>query len=61
MEQGGRGAPGLTYAQVAQALNEAKDVDLLDAAADLIKEVPDAGQREELSDLYHQRREDMGD
>jgi len=55
------GRPGVTFAQVAEQLNKAKDVDLLDAAADLIGEVADESQREELGRLYQQLREKLGD
>lgn len=54
------GAPAVTYAQVADKLNKAEDMDLLDVAADLIGEVPDAGQREELQALYRQRQAQIG-
>jgi len=55
------GRPGVTFAQVAEQLNKAKDVDLLDAAADLIGEIADESQREELGRLYQQLREKLGD
>ena len=54
------GRPGVTFAQVTEQLNKAKDVDLLDAAADLIGEVTDESQREELGRLYQQLREKLG-
>ena len=54
------GRPGVTFAQVAEQLNKAKDADLLDAAADLIGEVADESQREELGRLYQQLREKLG-
>lgn len=50
---------GLTYAQVADKLEKARDVEMLDADADLIREVPDAGQQEELNGIYHRRREEL--
>lgn len=50
------GAIVVTYAQVSDKLNKATDMDLLDAAADLIGEVADAQQRAELGDLYNQRK-----
>lgn len=50
-------APALTFAQVEEALRKAPDIDLLDAAADLIGSVADAGQREELTALFRDLRE----
>lgn len=49
----------VTYAQVAEKLNKATDMDLLDAAADLIGEVPDPQQRAELGELYGQRKAEL--
>ena len=49
-------APLVTYAQVAERLNKAVDVDLLDAAADLIGEIADEAQRKELGEIYETRR-----
>lgn len=49
------GAPKVTYAMVASALNAAKDADALAAAADLIGEVADPEQRKELSALFDAR------
>lgn len=49
--------PKVTYAQVADALHKAADVDALGAAADLINAVADEAQRAELSAIYGQRRE----
>ena len=46
------GAPTVTYAKVADALNAAKDADALAAAADLIGEVADPEQRKELRALF---------
>lgn len=51
---------GVTYAAVVDKLNNAEDIELLDVAADLIKEVDDEAQREELTAIYHQRRKEMG-
>lgn len=48
---------GITFAQVSDKLNKAAGVDLLDAAADLIREVADEKQREELTVIYQGRRE----
>ena len=49
-------APVVTFAQVAGAMNKAKDMDALDAAADLIGEVADAEHRAELSAKYEARK-----
>lgn len=50
-------APAFSFATVADAINKAKDVDVLDVAADMIGEIADEAQRKELGDLYHSRRE----
>lgn len=49
-----------SFAAVADAINKAKDVDVLDVAADMIGEIADEAQRKELGDLYHARREALG-
>lgn len=49
--------PAATYAQVRDALEKAQSHDTLDLAADLIGSVADEGQRAELSDIYHERRQ----
>lgn len=41
----------MTFAQVSEALHQAGDLDTLDIKADLIRAVPDEGQRQELSAL----------
>lgn len=46
----------VSFAQVADSLNRAKDVDVLDVAADLITSVPE-DQQEELRAIYSARRE----
>lgn len=46
----------LTFAQVADSLERAKDVDVLDVAADLITAVPDKAHQKELTALYKARR-----
>ena len=51
--------PSMTYAQVADVLTKAKTVDALDEAADLIKSVEDKVQRDELSAMYGQRKEQI--
>lgn len=63
---GGAGAaasnPAVTYAQVEKKLRDAAatgDVELLDAEADLIRDVSDEQQRKELGDLYHQLRDQL--
>lgn len=48
--------PVVTYAQVADKLHKAEDLDLLDAAADLIGEVADPAQRKELTAIYDTAR-----
>lgn len=53
------GSPDVTYAQVADKLNSAKDSDEIAAAADLIREVKDEQQRTELAALYNQLLEGM--
>lgn len=45
----------MTYAQVAERLNKAADLDKLAEAASLIQTVADEGQRKELSELYDRR------
>lgn len=49
---------GTTYAQLAERFNKATDVDMLDADASLIGEVPEA-QQDELRDLYQSRRTEL--
>lgn len=51
----------VTFAQVAEKLNNASDVDLLGAAADLIGEVSDEAQRAELGTLYKTRLTAFGE
>jgi hypothetical protein len=59
LEQGQQQSTGVTYAQVSEQLHKAKDLDILDAAADLIGEVADPAQRQELNDIYSQRRAEL--
>lgn len=47
----------LTYAVVAERINKAEDIDLLDVAADFIRQVADQEQQAELTAMYKQRRE----
>jgi hypothetical protein len=58
---GGNGAPDVTFAQVADRLHKAPDLDLLAADADLIRMVADEGQRAELSALYNKRKAELGE
>lgn len=55
----GTAAEGLSFAKVADSLQKATDLDVLDVAADLISEVPDKGQQEELRAMYAARREEL--
>lgn len=48
---------GLSYAKVADSLNKATDLEVLDVAADLINEVADEKQRDELRVIYLTRKE----
>ncbi|MRR49344.1 MAG: hypothetical protein EG825_00265 [Rhodocyclaceae bacterium] len=50
---------GLSFASVAEKINKADGLDVLDVAADLIGEVSDEGQRRELTELYNQRKEEL--
>lgn len=54
-------APEVSFAQVADKLNKAEDVDLLAVAADLIGEVSDEQQRKELGELYKSRLAELGE
>jgi hypothetical protein len=49
----------VTFAQVEEKLRKAPDLSLLDAEADLIREVADEQQREELTAIYNQRKEEL--
>lgn len=49
----------VTFAQAREKLEKAADVDLLDAHADLLKEIEDAEQRDELTAFYKQRRGEL--
>ncbi|MDP2828275.1 MAG: RecT family recombinase [Sulfuricellaceae bacterium] len=46
----------ISFAQVADALYKAQELDTLDVAADLIGEVADPAQREELGQIYNNQR-----
>lgn len=52
-------APVFTYAQVAEKITGAKNLDALVQAADLITAVADAGQQEELKALYVTRSNEL--
>lgn len=52
-------APVVTFAKVEKKLREASEIDLLDACADLIREIADEQQRSELEDIYRARREEL--
>ncbi len=56
----GDGAPALTYATVADRLQQAATADELAEAADLIGAVNDEQQREELAAIYRERSEKVG-
>lgn len=53
------GAPVVTFAQVAEKLNRADGLDVLDLAADLIGEVADPAQRKELGELFKSRQAEL--
>jgi phage recombination protein Bet len=48
------------YAQVKAKLEKSDGIDVLELAADLIGEVTDPAQRTELTELFRQRRDEMG-
>lgn len=52
-------APAVTYAQVAEKMHAAQDMDALDDAADLVGSVADEGQRAELLALFDKRRSEL--
>lgn len=54
------GAQVFSYAEVADELNAATGIDALNAAADLIRSVADAGQRDELQEVYRARAAELG-
>lgn len=49
----------ITFAQVADKLNKAEDLDLLDIAADFIQYVPSIDHRNELGAIYKKRSDDF--
>ncbi len=52
-------SPTITYAQVADALNKATDLDTLGIASDLIGELADEQQRAELVELFNVRKAEL--
>lgn len=50
------GGPGVTFEQVRDGLTQAKDLDALFEAADLMGEVPDPERRAELAAIFDQRQ-----
>lgn len=56
----GTDTPALTYAEIADRLQQAATPDALAEAADLIGAVPDEQQRAELAELYRERSEKVG-
>lgn len=50
-------SPEITFAQVADELEKSASIEILDLAADFIKEVKDEAQRKQLTDLYNERKE----
>lgn len=55
----GESATGLTADQVRERLAKTTDIDIIDADADLIREIGDPEQRAALTDLYRSRREEL--
>ncbi len=53
------GPIGVTYAKLEERLRNAKDADVLDADADLIREISDETQRKELTALYNRRKAEL--
>jgi hypothetical protein len=49
----------MTYAQVAQKMTDAKNLDKLAEAASLISTVTDEGQRRELTAIYDRRATEL--
>ena len=52
---------GMTYAEVAEALNTAGDIETLDLKADLIRQVDDETQQAELTGMYRNLRAGLED
>lgn len=55
----GQESNAVTYAQVADRLEKASDIDMLNAEADLIKEVADTVHQEELRTIWRRRLEQL--
>lgn len=53
------GKPVITFAQVAESMNKAADMQALDDAATLMGEVADPAQRTELNGIYERRRAEL--
>lgn len=51
--------PEISFAKVADCINKAKDLDVLEVAADLIGEVSDPQQRTELASLFEKRKAEL--
>lgn len=51
--------PEMSFAKVAECINKAKDLEVLDVAADLIGEVSDPQQRSELAALFESRKAEL--
>lgn len=49
----------ISYAQVAEHLNAAADIDALNVAADLINQIPDSHQQSELTEIYETRKAEL--
>ena len=59
VEQQAGESPALDFAQVKAKLENAGDLDLLAAEADLIQYVDDAQRRDELGRIYKKRRDEL--
>lgn len=57
--QGSSGDKGPTYAEIADMITNASDMDTLSTAADLIGSINDSGQRSDLAKLYDDKRKEM--
>jgi recombination protein RecT len=56
---GETGTPEISFAKVADSLQKATDLDVLDVAADLIGAVADKDQQDELRTMYAKRKEEL--
>lgn len=57
--QGSANVQGPTYAEIADMITNASDMDTLSTAADLIGSIDDSGQRTDLAKLYDDKRKEM--